>query len=102
MKVWVIAGSLPPEVCGVGDFTAALIEALRSSGIEIVVKHRKPWRLRDIPGLLRALWSERPDVVHLQYPTHGFRRSIVPHLLHLCMAGWPRVTISFFRRTFIR
>jgi glycosyltransferase involved in cell wall biosynthesis len=92
MKVWVIAGSLPPDVCGVGDFTGAIIEALRSRGIEVVVKYRKPWRLRDIPGLVRALWTERPDVVHLQYPTHGFRRSIVPHLLHLCMLGWPRVT----------
>jgi hypothetical protein len=41
---------------------------------------------------LRKLRAERPDIVHLQYPTHGFRRSLVPHLLHLGMFGWPRLT----------
>jgi glycosyltransferase involved in cell wall biosynthesis len=92
LKVCVIAGSLPPQVCGVGDFTGALIGALRNHGIEVAVVHRDPWRLSDVPGVLRTIRKERPDVVHLQYPTHGFRRSLVPHLLHLCMTGRLRVT----------
>jgi glycosyltransferase involved in cell wall biosynthesis len=92
MKVSVIAGSLPPQVCGVGDFTAGLINALQERGVTVSVVHRHPWRLRDIPGLLRDLRTGRPDLVHLQYPTHGFRRSLVPHLLHLGMIGWPRLT----------
>jgi glycosyltransferase involved in cell wall biosynthesis len=92
VKVSVIAGSLPPQVCGVGDFTGALIEALKDRGVAVAVIHRHPWRLRDIPALLRELRAGKPDVVHLQYPTHGFRRSLVPHLLHLGMLGRPRLT----------
>jgi glycosyltransferase involved in cell wall biosynthesis len=92
MKVSVIAGSLPPQVCGVGDFTGALIDALRSRGVTVNVTHREHWRLRDIPRLLRALRAEKADVIHLQYPTHGFRRSLVPHLLHLGLAGRLRLT----------
>lgn len=92
MKVCVIAGSLPPQVCGVGDYTAALISALRSRGIEVAVIHRDRWRISDIRGVLRQLRRTRPDIVHVQYPTHGFRRSLAPHLLHLCMTGRLRVT----------
>ena len=92
MKVVIIAGSLPPQVCGVGDFTGALIDALSRRNLTVTVLHRERWRLRDVPGLLRKLRAERPDIVHLQYPTHGFRRSLVPHLLHLGMFGWPRLT----------
>lgn len=92
MKVFVIAGSLPPQVCGVGDFTGALIDALKDRDVAVTVIHRHPWRLRDVPKLLRELRAGEPDIVHLQYPTHGFRRSLVPHLLHLGMLGRPRLT----------
>lgn len=92
MKVFIIAGSLPPQVCGVGDFTAALINALKGRNLDVTVIHRDKWRLRDVPDVLRDLRAGKPDVVHLQYPTHGFRRSLVPHLLHLGMFGWPRLT----------
>jgi glycosyltransferase involved in cell wall biosynthesis len=92
MKVCIIAGSLPPQVCGVGDFTAALAGALKDRGLAVTVKHRDHWRLRDVAGVLWELRADKPDVVHLQYPTHGFRRSLVPHLLHLGMPGRPRLT----------
>ncbi|HEY4040960.1 MAG TPA: glycosyltransferase family 4 protein [Rhodopila sp.] len=92
MKVGIIAGSLPPQVCGVGDFTGALISAFRGRGIEVAVIHRDPWRISDIPGVLRELGRARPDVVHMQYPTHGFRRSLTPHMLHLCLTRRLRVT----------
>jgi glycosyltransferase involved in cell wall biosynthesis len=92
MKVTIIAGSLPPQVCGVGDFASGLIAALRNRGIAVKVMHRDPWRLRDVPRLLRELRADKPDVIHMQYPTHGFRHSLVPHVLHLGMTGWPRLT----------
>lgn len=92
MKVSIIAGSLPPQVCGVGDFTGALIDALKDRGVAVTVVHRHPWRLRDVPSLLREVAAGKPEIVHLQYPTHGFRRSLVPHLLHLGMLGRTRLT----------
>jgi glycosyltransferase involved in cell wall biosynthesis len=70
----------------------ALISSLRSRGIELVVIHRDPWRVSEIRSVLRELRRERPDIVHMQYPTHGFRRSLTPHLLYLCMTGRLRVT----------
>ncbi|WP_428493426.1 glycosyltransferase family 4 protein [Rhodopila sp.] len=92
MKVLVIAGSLPPQVCGVGDFTGALIDALKDRDVAVAVLHRHPWRLRDVPALLWELRASDADVIHLQYPTHGFRRSLVPHLLHLGLLGRSRLT----------
>src|SRR5262249_39411332 len=92
MKVSVIAGSLPPQVCGVGDFTAGLVKALQARGVSVTLKHTDRWRLREVAALLRDLRTEDADVVHLQYPTHGFRRSLVPHLLHLGLVGRPRLT----------
>lgn len=92
MKVTVIAGSLPPQVCGVGDFAAGLINALRDRGVDVTVVHQPQWRLRDVPGLIQRLRASQPDIIHLQYPTHGFRRSIVPHLLHFGLTRHPRLT----------
>jgi glycosyltransferase involved in cell wall biosynthesis len=92
MKVSVIAGSFPPQVCGVGDFTAGLIKALQARGVSITLKHRDRWHLQDVATLLRDLKAEGADVVHFQYPAHGFRRSLVPHLLYLGLTGWPRLT----------
>jgi glycosyltransferase involved in cell wall biosynthesis len=76
----------------VGDFAAGLINALRDRGVTVTAVHQPQWRLRDVPGLIRRLRTERSDIILLQYPTHGFRRSLVPHLLHLGLAGRPRLT----------
>jgi glycosyltransferase involved in cell wall biosynthesis len=76
----------------VGDFTGGLIDALRDRGVTVNVLHEAQWRLRDVPELIRRVRAESPDIVHLQYPTHGFRRSLVPHLLHLGLTGLPRLT----------
>ncbi len=92
MKVCIVAGSLPPEACGVGDFTAALADGLKSRGVDVVLLHRSRWTLSAIPEILGELRRESPDVVHMQYPTHGFGTSLTPHALHLALSGWPRVT----------
>lgn len=62
MKVSIIAGSLPPQVCGVGDFTGALINALKGRDLTVTVIHRDKWRPRDVPALLRELRAGKPDV----------------------------------------
>lgn len=87
-----MAGSLPPEACGVGDFTATLAEGLRNRGVNVVLLHRSRWTMALIPDLVSAIRREKPDVIHVQYPTHGFGTSLVPHALHLALSGWSRVT----------
>ncbi|QQP92767.1 glycosyltransferase (plasmid) [Skermanella sp. TT6] len=55
--------------------------ALEHEGVEVGVIHRPQWRLTDVAEVLRAIKSQEPDVIHMQYPTHGFRAGLFPHLL---------------------
>ena len=75
-----------------GDFTAALADALKERGVSVTLLHRSRWTLSAIPEILGTLQRENPDVVHMQYPTHGFGASLVPHALHLALSGRARVT----------
>lgn len=42
MRVLMITGSYPPDVCGVGDYTARLSEALAGQGLEVCVLTSRP------------------------------------------------------------
>ncbi|MFN4182756.1 MAG: glycosyltransferase [bacterium] len=79
-----LAGSLPPEPCGVGIFLSRLSEELRKKGVEILLASRrgKP----DVPFSPTALfWRKvqefRPDILHLHYPGKAFRYSLFPFRL---------------------
>ncbi len=84
--------------CGVGDYVGRLTLALRDGGLDVTaLATRDPavspiegvsvscvtarWRLRDLPVILRAVVASRPDVVHVQYPTVGYRHGLAPLLL---------------------
>lgn len=83
MRIALITGSYPPDVCGVGDYTFRLAEALRLQGIAVEVIHDEGWRLHDAPRILRQIRSLRPDLVHIQYPTIGFGAGLAPQMLSL-------------------
>lgn len=71
VKVLLITGSFPPDVCGTADYTARLCEALQAAGVEARVFCGKDWRLSRVPSLLREIEETKPDVIHMQYPTTG-------------------------------
>jgi glycosyltransferase involved in cell wall biosynthesis len=76
-----ISGSWPPAVCGVGDNTHTLVEALTARGAQIDCVRFDDWswpRRNDIAAHVRSLGA---DVVHIQYPTHGYGNSLVPNWL---------------------
>jgi glycosyltransferase involved in cell wall biosynthesis len=98
MKVTLVSGSLPEMTCGVAEYSARLAEALSQAGVTVrVVTSRDgrvrtdlpfttdqatdAWGLRALPRILRAVLAGRPDVVHLQYPTAGYRHGLAPGLL---------------------
>src|SRR5262245_2539458 len=101
MRVLLITGSFPPMRCGVGDYTSHLAHALAArGGVEVgVLTSREAasgatadlqlfpiidgWRFTELPRILRVLRSWRPDVIHVQYPTKGYRRRLLPVLLPL-------------------
>src|SRR5947207_2886130 len=100
IKVLLVTGSYPPMRCGVGDYTAGLARALRDSGkarvavligedgeedagIEMI--RIRGWSLRNALGALRAVVKWKPDVVHLQFPTQGYRSHWLPWILPLLL-----------------
>ncbi len=103
MRVLLVCGTYPPIRCGVGDYTAALARAfgrrgdvtvavLTSSGavgagedrIELFPEMRT-WKIADWPSILRRIRQWRPDLVHVQYPTHyyGEIQWVLPALARL-------------------
>lgn len=91
-----VTGSYPPDRCGVGDYTAMLTESLARKGIDVVVLttcgpegeipacahlrvlRRVPaWGLRQRAAVLAVLHEERPDIIHVQYPTQGYEEGLL-------------------------
>lgn len=105
MKVLMISGSMPPMRCGVGGYVDHLVGALSSlndcevllvtsSGADEVSGPRlstlpviKKWDLSSLVKLRKIARQWGPDVIHIQYPTTGYRRSIWPSLIPLFMRG---------------
>lgn len=97
MKVVMVSGSWPPASCGVGDYAEQLSAALAVSDVDVVrfgghgeVSAR---------GLLRSISqirSFKPDLVHIQYPTVGYGRSIAPAALSLLLRLPVVVTLHEF------
>lgn len=89
---------MPEMTCGVAEYTARLAEALSWAGVDVtvvtsvddaitsaasyrIVQRARRWGIRQLPAILRAVRAGRPDVVHLQYPSTGYRHGFAPGLL---------------------
>lgn len=83
MNILMVTGSLPPEACGVGGYTARLVEELRSQGSHVDILHEGPWGLSNAWRLNRKINTFKPNLVHIQYPTVGFDRALGPQMLSL-------------------
>jgi glycosyltransferase involved in cell wall biosynthesis len=100
MRILLVSGSLPPMKCGVGDYTANLANALtRCGGISVavltdiaanpvppefefqVLPVSDGWRMRNTRRILKVARSWKPDIIHVQYPSQGYVRSLLPWLL---------------------
>lgn len=71
MKVTMLTGSYPPQVCGVGDYTERLAAALREAGVDVEVITPRSARV----ALRRVLSKE---IFHIQYPSVGYGWSMLP------------------------
>lgn len=83
LRVRLVAGSLPPDLCGVGHYTARLAEALAELGTDVDV-------VRQGRGdALGSVIARQPPgaIVHLQYPTVGAGASFGPLLGSLRRRG---------------
>ena len=81
MKIAMLSGSWPPDRCGVGDYTERLSLALGEHGIEVVRLGHEGFDVWSIPQVQRRMSDCGADILHVQYPTNGYGRSIAPALL---------------------
>ncbi len=100
MRILLVAGSYPPEECGVGDYSQQLALALDkytdlevgvltgvaagrpASGNISLLEVAPNWRLSELPQIIRAIRRWGPDLLHVQYPSQGFSGRM-PSLLPL-------------------
>lgn len=81
MKIALVTGPCPSGVCGVGDYTRRLTDALRQIGIDAQMIEGGDWRL---VGALKVRASlNNFDLVHIQYPAFGFGYKLGPQALSL-------------------
>lgn len=95
----VMTGSLPPDVCGVGDYSEALVRSLQAGGSIAKTYYAKDWSFTSLFRHVSRLRKYEAGVLNIQYPTQGFGWSMVPVLLSLLIK--PRrsvITLHEFSR----
>lgn len=105
MRVTLVTGSFPPMACGVGDYTRHLADALAARGdVDVTVVTSRDggggeaprpyalfpvvpgWGLEAFGEISEVLRRIAPDLVHVQYPTLGYRGPLAPRLPTLVRA----------------
>ena len=82
LKVAMICGTWPPSPCGVGDYTEHLARSLENTDVavdRIGVEDKS--EIQKILTLKRSVSRTDHDVIHVQYPSVGYGRSIAPCLV---------------------
>jgi glycosyltransferase involved in cell wall biosynthesis len=81
LRVALIVGDNHTPYCGVKNYARSLAQALAERGIEANVLAPHDWSSRSVKRFTRRLGKEGYDIVHLQYPSIGYRASLFPHFL---------------------
>lgn len=86
MKIVMVSGSWPPDSCGVGDYSAQLSAVLAVSGVDVVrFGAQGEVSARGLLQSIRQIRKLKPDLVHIQYPTVGYGRSLAPAALSVLL-----------------
>jgi glycosyltransferase involved in cell wall biosynthesis len=83
LKVALIVGDNHTPFCGVKNYARSLAQALAEEEISARVVTPEDWSPKSVFEFARQLRRENYDVVHLQYPSIGYRGSLFPHVLGL-------------------
>ena len=97
MKICFIVGSFPYMDCGVGDYTSMIAKALANLENEVsVITSKKAnneakdvhiyniidkFNYKSIDKIIHKLKEINPDVVNIQYPSHGFYNRKITSIL---------------------
>jgi glycosyltransferase involved in cell wall biosynthesis len=121
IRVLLVTGSVPPAPCGVGDYTFKLAQSLTALGkVETAImtgpcasaaeKGQDPliltpvasWKLHQTGHVVRILKKWMPDVVHVQYPTQGYGRGLLPSIIPLLARFSGAKTVQTWHEGFAR
>jgi glycosyltransferase involved in cell wall biosynthesis len=83
LRVALIVGDNHTPFCGVKNYASSLAQALAERGIEAQVMTPKDWGAKSVLAFSTRLRKEGYNIVHLQYPSIGYRGSLFPHFLGL-------------------
>jgi glycosyltransferase involved in cell wall biosynthesis len=83
LKVALIVGDNRTLFCGVKNYARSLGQALAEREVTAHVLTPDDWSASSVCEFARQLRKESYDVVHLQYPSIGYRGSLFPHFLGL-------------------
>lgn len=88
-----VVGNASVAYCGVTDYARRLSAELAPLGIAAAVASPARWNLAGLRRLRRSTAFGAAAIVHIQYPSVGFRRSLMPHFIGLASAG-KRVVVT--------
>jgi len=95
----IITGSLPPDICGVGDYTRVLADGLKNRLASVNVFYKDKWPCRMLIKYAAEIRKCNAEIINIQYPTRGYGKSVAPHLLGLLTGSAKKVvTLHEFSR----
>jgi len=104
MHVCIVAGSHPPLICGIGDYTAPLALALCRAGLKVTLLvsqscvpddvatlpykliQIESWSLRHLGKICAVVKDCKPDIVHIIYPAKAYGYALSPIVLPYILA----------------
>jgi glycosyltransferase involved in cell wall biosynthesis len=92
LRVAIVVGDNHTLHCGVKDGAYILAKTLREAGFHVDVLAPESWGLTSVWKFLRQLRKSRYDILHVEYPSIGYRSSLFPHALGLM--GGARATVA--------
>ena len=75
MKIAMVSGSWPPQRCGVGDYADTLARRIETLGHRVVRISHDDWSRAKREEIANAIEEQAPEIVHIHYPTLGYRNS---------------------------
>ena len=87
LRVCMLVGSHEEQHCGVKDYARRLAEELSMVSVCVEIHAPADGSLASFRGSLDFIRRGNFDLIHVQYPSVGFRYTLYPHLV-----GWTGVT----------
>lgn len=89
-----ITGTYPPERCGVADYSARLLETETAKKTGWKLAHTKETTLGALKRNIKMINALNDDVINIQYPSMGYAKSIIPHLLCMYYRLFTKKTVT--------